>query len=75
VVIHLVNWNYDAARDAVAPARDVRLDLDLDSLGLKPGARAKLFAPGAAPTPLRLEGRKVTLPELGLWAMVAVSDP
>jgi hypothetical protein len=69
-VIHLLNWNYDAARDGVTPTERVQLRLDLPALGLSKPADATLYVPGAAPQKLTLEGTDLTVPSLALWALV-----
>jgi hypothetical protein len=69
-VIHLVNWNYDATRDGVQPVKDVRLGLNLQALGVAGATEAKLFAPGAPPARLPIQQATVTVPELGLWAIL-----
>lgn len=74
-VIHLVNRDYDPAADGIRPARNVRLKLDLQKLGV-PGARlARCFAPGRETESLPLEQDAVTLPEVGLWAVLELRAP
>jgi hypothetical protein len=69
-VIHLINWAYDAARDGVSPATDVRLKLDLAALGVPRATSAQWHVPGAPPAVLPLPQGGVTVPELGLWAIL-----
>ena len=71
-VIHLVNWSYDAARDGVQPIKEVRLKLNLQALGVAGATEAKLFSPGAPPLSLPIQQAGVTVPELGLWAVLEV---
>jgi len=69
-VIHLVNWDYDPGSDATRPIKDLRLKLDLQALGVARARTVELFAPGAQPRPLSLQDQTVTVPELGLWAVL-----
>ncbi|MCX6903511.1 MAG: hypothetical protein NTW03_08545, partial [Verrucomicrobia bacterium] len=66
-VIHLVNWTYDAGRDAVQPIKNARLTLNLQALGVANAKKAMLFAPRTQPLSLPIEQGGVTVPELGLW--------
>ncbi len=69
-VIHLVNWSYDAARDGVQPMKNVRLKLNLPALGVAGATEARWFAPGTQPAALPIRQESVTVPELGLRAVV-----
>jgi hypothetical protein len=69
-VIHLLNWDYAVDADQARPARDVRLRLDLKSLGVPNAKEGTLFAPGAKDSPLRIEANEIVVPELGLWAVL-----
>ena len=69
-VIHLVNWSYDAARDGVQPIKNVQLKRNLPALGVAGAAEARWFAPGTQPATLPIRQSSVTVPELGLWAVV-----
>jgi len=69
-VIHLVNWDYDAAADRVRPISNLRLRLDLKALGLGSAAEARCYAPGQAPLTLPVRRGELTVPELDLWAVV-----
>ena len=71
-VIHLVNWQYDAARDDVAALRDLRLKLDLPALGAAGATEAKWIHPGVEAITLPVRDGSVTVPELGLCGIVAV---
>jgi hypothetical protein len=74
-VIHLINWDYESARDSVEPIRDVRLKPNIEALGV-PGAReVRLFAPGRPPATLPLDQGTVTVPELDLWAVLELKGP
>jgi hypothetical protein len=72
-VIHLVNWNYDSARDTVSPAKNIRLKLNLAALGVARAKTARLFAPGAPPQTLTIEQDAISVPELGLWAVLELT--
>jgi hypothetical protein len=69
-IIHLVNWNYDAARDGVVPLKDVRLKLELAALGVAQAKELKVWAPGAEPKTLPLQPDGITLPEVGPWTLL-----
>jgi hypothetical protein len=71
-VIHLVNWNYDVARDGVEPARDVRLQPDFGALGLKGAKRATILAPGRQPGAVEIANGTLMVPEVGLWAIIEI---
>ncbi len=71
-IIHLLNWGYDSSDDRVRPLENLRLELDLDALGLAGATEAVLFSPGSQPVKLPITDRGVTVPELGLWAMVEI---
>ena len=47
--IHLLNYDYDAGRDAVAVARNVKVQLDLPVLGVGKAVSARFLAPEAEP--------------------------
>jgi hypothetical protein len=71
-VVHLVNWNYEAARDGVPPVHQVRLRLNLEALGVAGATEAKCHAPGVPSRTVAIEGGGVTVPEIGLWTMIEV---
>ncbi len=62
----------DSSDDRVRPLENLRLELDLDALGLAGATEAVLFSPGSQPVKLPITDRGVTVPELGLWAMVEI---
>ena len=72
-VIHLVNWNYDAAKDSVTPLKKVRLTLNPSALGIAGASEARLFSPGHEPITLPIQNGVVVLPKLSLWAVLAIS--
>jgi hypothetical protein len=74
VVIHLVNRTYDAARDGVQPVKNARLRLNLKELGVPHATEARLFSPGNLPVTLPVQEATVTLPELGLWAVMELKN-
>lgn len=71
-VIHLVNWQYDAARDETKQVKDLDLQLDLAALGVPGCGQATLLAPGREPCVMSVRDQKVRVPELGLWALVSL---
>lgn len=73
-VVHVLNRDYDPARDTVRPAQNVGLRLDLAALGVPGAGSARVFAPGAAVRELPLEQGGATLPEVGLWTVVEVRE-
>ncbi len=73
--VHLVNWGYEAASDGVQPLKNVRLELQLEALGVAGATEATLFSPGAPPVSLPIQDRVVTVPELGLWGVVEIHGP
>jgi hypothetical protein len=71
-IIHLLNWGYDSGDDRIWPLKNLRLELDLAVPGVAGATEAVLFSPGAQPVKLPITDRGVTVPELGLWAMVEI---
>ncbi len=72
-VVHLINWDYDRQADDVRPARDLRLVVRPEALRLKSVSEATLFAPGADPQRLQVQGNTITVPNLGLWGVLRLS--
>ena len=71
-VIHLLNYSYDPAHDAVAPLQRVRVRPNLQVLGLPADVRAWLVEPGAKRQALTLADGVVEVPVLGLWGMLVL---
>ena len=69
-VIHLVNWNYDDARDGVETVKNAKVKLNLQALGVAGATEARFYSPGSQPVTLPIEQAAVTVPELGLWAVL-----
>lgn len=69
-VVHLLNYAYDAARDDVAPLKDVQVRLDLPALGVPQAATCKFISPGAEPQTLPVDHGTVVVPTLGLWGFL-----
>ena len=65
-----MNWNYDATRDGVTPAKEARLTLNLAVLGVSGAMEARWFSPGVPPVALPVQRATVTVPELGLGAVL-----
>jgi hypothetical protein len=71
--IHLVNWRYQADRDTVEPAKEVRLQLDLAALGVPGVTHAQVLAPGKEPLSLAVQNGTLLIPEAGLWTVVELA--
>lgn len=69
-VLHLLNYAYDPARDDVTPLENIQLTVDAAALGLPGMARATLLTPEGGETALAVAEAGVTIPRLGLWALV-----
>jgi hypothetical protein len=74
-VIHLINWAYDDAADGVPVREDVRLKLDLAALKVTGAKMAMIYAPDSAPVQVPLEGGRLIVPKLQLWALVQIVRP
>jgi hypothetical protein len=72
LVVHLLNYDYDTARDEVRPLSGVKVRLDAKAFSLAPSGPARLVQPGASDAPLVLRDGAVELPTLGLWALLVV---
>jgi hypothetical protein len=71
-VIHLLNYDYDSARDDVQPIAKVRVQADLGKLGV-PGAQTCRFVTlDGEPVALKVEGGVVEVPQLGLWGILVL---
>jgi hypothetical protein len=77
VAVHLLNRQYDKAKDAMVSQRNVTLRLRRDLFGGRKFGRATLHAPKAKPANLEVSAERdhttVKIPELGLWAIVELS--
>jgi hypothetical protein len=69
-VIHLLNHQYDAARDDVQPVRDVKVLVDLVALGVAGSKTCRWITPDADPIVLPVDGGQVQVPGLGLWGLL-----
>ncbi|RKN37393.1 hypothetical protein [Streptomyces hoynatensis] len=69
--LHLVNYAYDEAADAVRPLRDLRLDVRAPGRSF---SRATVHQPGRAPAALPVtpkpDGCQLTLPTAGVYTVV-----
>ena len=78
-VVHLLNRNYDAAKDTVAVQRGFSVRIRRDLFAGRKLTRATLHAPGAEPVALKLASDgdeiRVAVPELGLWGVVELDAP
>jgi hypothetical protein len=73
-VVHLLNRDYDAAIDDVRPQTGVRVALDLKALGVPHARQCRLVAPSADPVVLKVTQGSVTVPSLGLWALLVFTN-
>lgn len=71
--VHLLNYQYSAERDDVTPLTQVRVQLDLDALGVAGAATCDCYAPDAPPERLTVVDNSVTVPRLGLWSILVFS--
>lgn len=69
-VVHVLNWDYDAATDTVKQQKEVRLTVQLTELGVPNATHAMAHSPGGKPLSLPIEAGIITLPELGLWTIL-----
>jgi len=74
-VIHLLNYGYDSSRDEVTPMDDVVLTVDCPAIGISEVNRAALLTPEGGEAPLPCHAGQVTVPRLGLWALVRLEGP
>jgi hypothetical protein len=72
VVIHLLNYGYDAAKDDVTPLTAVEVQADLEALGLAEARTCQWLAPEADPVALPLQDGRVEIPRLGLWGLLRI---
>jgi len=77
VAVHLLNLRYDGERDAMLPRSDLSVALRRDLFSGRQLTRATLHAPGKEPSPLSITSDgdllRITVPELGLWAIVELA--
>jgi len=74
-VIHLLNYEYDPESDEVTPLSPVRVQLDLNALGLVEVRSCQWIAPDAEPASLVIRDGRVEVPRLGLWGLLAMKGP
>jgi hypothetical protein len=73
-VVHLLNRDYDPAIDDVRPQEGVSVAVDLKALGVPNATECRLVAPGGEPLVLKVKQGSVTVPALGLWALLVFAD-
>ena len=71
-VIHLVNRTYDAKADGETPLHDVKVTVDLSTLGLKRAGTCRWVTPDSPAVELPIADGLVTIPTMGLWGMLVV---
>jgi hypothetical protein len=69
-IVHVLGRAYDSRQDTVGTVRDVSLRIDLEALGVAGCRRARVVAPGSAAVEVPVEGGRVRLASVGLWALV-----
>jgi hypothetical protein len=71
--VHVLNRDYDAAKDTVRPRRGVALVVDREALWVSGAKVAAVLAPGVAraEVPVSPEGR-LSLDLAGGWALVVL---
>jgi hypothetical protein len=69
-VIHLLNYQYDRARDDIDRLHNVRLKLNLKALGVVSASSCSFLQPGAPARSLPIANGAVDVPDLGLWAIL-----
>lgn len=74
-VLHLLNYQYDAARDDVQPLSDVRVRVNLPDLGVAHVATCQWVTPDAEPVTLRIDRSRVQVPTLGVWGLLVFGTP
>jgi len=73
-VIHVLNYSYDPSLDDVTPVENVRLTVDASALGLTKVDRATLLTLDGSETRVECRDGQVTIPRLGLWALVRLES-
>ena len=73
-VIHLLNYQYDAARDDVKPLDGVKLRLDLTALGVAAAKTCRWVPLDAEPSVLPVDDGTIKVPALGLWGLLVLGD-
>ncbi len=73
-VVHLLNYDYDPARDDVRPMSNVQVTLNLDALGVGQVQQCDWYSPDSEPVSLSLKDSQVKLPELGLWGILVLKS-
>ncbi len=71
-VIHVLNYDYDAASDNVREMSSVRLTIDLGRLGVSPQCAVSWVPFGGREEPLKIDNGRVVLPKLDLWGMLVL---
>jgi len=72
-VIHMLNYRYVPANDAIRQLRRVRIQVDLSALGVTGAKTCRWVTPDADPVELPISGDTVLVPTLNLWGLLEMS--
>ena len=75
LVLHVLDWEYQATADAVKPVSEVALSLDLDRLGVPHATQALRLRPGTEPETVQLDHGRLRLTDIGLWSILILEEP
>jgi hypothetical protein len=70
--LHVLNYDYESARDDVRPLEHVKIIIDTKALGLPRITTCKFYTPDAPPVTLPVDGDTVEVPVLGLWGVLVL---
>jgi len=76
VVVHLINWDYDASKDKMNRQDNIAICLSHKLLGGREARSVTLLSPDSDPIQLPFENRPdgvhVTVPEVTLWSILKI---
>jgi hypothetical protein len=73
-VVHVLNYDYDAASDTVRELSSVRLKIDQVKLGISPQCTVSWVPFGGREQQLKIEDGHVVLPKLNLWGILVLKS-
>jgi hypothetical protein len=73
-VVHLLNFDYDGAKDEVRALSNVKVFLDTKALGVPKASSCKLIAMDSKPSTLQIKNGAVDVPALRLWSLLLIED-